>query len=72
MAGPFVGGALGGAATAMVAVAKRLAVVAEKRIISTMRYNRIEEEGGRFDLQKVKRVLCQDAEESKFSTRLDS
>ena len=56
----------------MVVVAKRLAVVVEKRIINTMRYNREEEEGGRDDLQKVKRVLCRDAEESKFSTRLDS
>lgn len=71
MAGPF-GGALGGAATTMVAVAKRLAVVVEKRIIDTMRYNGEEEEGGRDDLVKVKRVLCRDAEESKFSTRLDS
>ena len=68
----MVGGALGGAAIAMVAVAKRLAVVVEKRIIGTMRYNGEEEEGGRDDLVKVKRVLCQDAEESEFSTRLDS
>ena len=50
MAGCFVGGAEGGAAIAMVAVAKRLVVVVEKRIIGMMRYDREEEEGGWDDL----------------------
>ena len=54
----------------MVAVAKRLAVVVEKRIIGTMRYNGEEEEVGWDDLLKVKRVLCREAAKSIFSTRL--
>ena len=36
----------------MVAVAKRLVVVVEKRIIGMMRYDREEEEGGWDDLSK--------------------
>ena len=54
----------------MVAVAKRLAVVVEKRIIGKMRYNGEEEEVGWDDLLKVKRVLCREAAKSIFSTWL--
>ena len=54
----------------MVAVANRLAVVVEKRIIGTMRDNGEKEAVGWNDLQKVKRVVCREAAKSIFSIRL--
>jgi hypothetical protein len=62
---------VGGAAIAMVAVAKRPAVVVEKRITGTVRYNTGEDEDADWDdLQKVKRVVCREAAKSIFSKRL--
>jgi hypothetical protein len=56
-----------------VAVAKRPAVVVEKRITGTVRYNTGEDEDADWDdLQKVKRVVCREAAKSIFSKRLSS
>ena len=54
----------------MVAAANKLAVVIEKRIIGTMKDNGEKEAVGWNDLQKVKRVVYQEAGKSIFSTRL--